>query len=179
MKNDSPENAVPSELVEYLRRELNFLWYACRIFDEGYEEIAVKMAVSIRVLAHDTSTPPRYLHNWVDRSNCCRPFPLRPRSTARGSFSERFPVWEVRSNCRFSMATQTNIISCRGRRGGLNLCMRFESLGTSAAATLCCPRRTRMVGRTWTSGMSPKRTRCYGTGWCAAQGPRRMRPPPS
>lgn len=54
MKNDSPENAVPSELVEYLRRELNFLWYACRIFDEGYEEIAVKMAVSIRVLAHDT-----------------------------------------------------------------------------------------------------------------------------
>lgn len=46
---------MPSaELVEYLRREVNFLWYACRIFDGGYEEIAVKMAVSIRILAHDT-----------------------------------------------------------------------------------------------------------------------------
>jgi hypothetical protein len=43
-----------NELVDYLRREVNFLWYACRIYDEGYEEIAVKMAVSVRILAHDT-----------------------------------------------------------------------------------------------------------------------------
>ena len=42
------------ELIDYLRRELNFLWYASRIFDEGYEEIAVKMAVSVRILMHDT-----------------------------------------------------------------------------------------------------------------------------
>jgi hypothetical protein len=49
-----PPSPPPPELVEYLRRELNFLWYACRIYDGGYEEIAVKVAVSIRVLAHDT-----------------------------------------------------------------------------------------------------------------------------
>jgi hypothetical protein len=45
---------MPPELIEYLRRELNFLLYACRIYDDGYEEIAVKIAVSIRILAHDT-----------------------------------------------------------------------------------------------------------------------------
>jgi hypothetical protein len=42
------------ELTEHLKRQLEFLRQGSALYDGGYEDIAVKLAVAIRVLAHDT-----------------------------------------------------------------------------------------------------------------------------
>jgi hypothetical protein len=48
------DSARTNEYRTHLGRQLEFLRQACGLYDNGYEDIAVKIAVAIRVLTHDT-----------------------------------------------------------------------------------------------------------------------------
>lgn len=47
--------SLPIELVEQLRRQLKFIDTSCRAYDLGDVEEALRIAVSLRVLFHDTA----------------------------------------------------------------------------------------------------------------------------
>jgi len=47
---------LPVDLVEQLRRQLKFIATSCRAYDQGEIEEALRIAVSLRVLFHDTGS---------------------------------------------------------------------------------------------------------------------------
>lgn len=51
--------AMPRDLAQQLARQLGFLVRSCRLYDEGYEDEAIRMATSLRVLFHHTGIKPR------------------------------------------------------------------------------------------------------------------------
>jgi hypothetical protein len=46
--------SLPTDLIEQLRRHLRFIESSCRAYDQGSVEEALRIAVSLRVLFHDT-----------------------------------------------------------------------------------------------------------------------------
>lgn len=47
--------SLPIDLVEQLRRQLKFIEASCRAYDQGSLEEALRIAVSLRVMFHDTA----------------------------------------------------------------------------------------------------------------------------
>ncbi len=45
---------LPTDLVEHLRRQLTFINASCHSYDQGFPEEALRIAVALRVLFHDT-----------------------------------------------------------------------------------------------------------------------------
>jgi hypothetical protein len=66
---------------QHLRRQLTFLEHSCRSYDGGYLDEAIRMAVVLRVLFHDTKNSTsllRHLHAWATPIvSTCAPAPAQ------------------------------------------------------------------------------------------------------
>lgn len=81
------------DLVEQLRRQIGFLESSCRAFDGGQVEEALRMAVSLRVLIHDTPASTSLLtHLGIKNlSNLLSTF--EPIKREPGVFIASIPFW--------------------------------------------------------------------------------------
>jgi hypothetical protein len=52
-----------SDLENHLTKQITMLGKFCEDFDNGYEEIAIHIAVILRILFHDTSIQGNYWDN--------------------------------------------------------------------------------------------------------------------
>ena len=53
--NSNVMPSLPIDLIEQLRRQLKFIEASCRAYDKGSVEEALRIAVSLRILFHDTA----------------------------------------------------------------------------------------------------------------------------